>query len=85
MCASCGLIFLAMFTIGLWTLAGLVPPTAPSMDAGQVAQAGFDGFKKNQAIVIPGLKNRLTAFMTRLAPRFAVRKLVKRLQVPGQA
>lgn len=50
------------------------------MDAGVVARAGFEGLNNNDAIVIPGLKNKLGAFLTRLVPRFAVRKLVKRMQ-----
>ncbi|MFT5300126.1 MAG: short-subunit dehydrogenase [Mariniblastus sp.] len=54
--------------------------SANAMDVAAVAKAGFDGFKANKAIVIPGFKNKLTAFANRLAPRFVVRKIVKRLQ-----
>ncbi|WP_075082773.1 SDR family NAD(P)-dependent oxidoreductase [Mariniblastus fucicola] len=56
-----------------------------AMGVEAVAQAGFEGLKNNRAIVIPGLKNRFGAFMTRLVPRFVTRKLVKRLQVPNES
>jgi uncharacterized protein len=51
-----------------------------AMDARAVAQLGYRGFRRGKVIVIPGLKNKLTAFSVRLAPRILVRKLVKRLQ-----
>lgn len=51
-----------------------------AMDVAVVAKAGFDGFEANRAIVIPGFKNKLTACINRFVPRFAVRKIVKRLQ-----
>ncbi len=54
--------------------------SANTMDASQVARAGFDAFKKNKALVIPGFKNKLGAFLTRLVPRSLTRKLVKKLQ-----
>ncbi len=54
--------------------------TSNAMDVGAVAKAGFDALENNRAIVIPGFKNKFGAFMTRLVPRFLVRKLVKRLQ-----
>ena len=54
--------------------------SANAMDVTTVAQAGFDAFEGNQALVIPGFKNRVGAFMTRLVPRALTRKLVKKLQ-----
>ena len=54
--------------------------SANAMDVAVVAKAGMDGFKSGQALVIPGFRNKLTAFLNRLVPRFAVRKVVKRLQ-----
>jgi short-subunit dehydrogenase len=54
--------------------------SANAMDVTQVAQAGFDSFENNAALVIPGIKNKFGAFLTRLVPRFVTRKLVKKLQ-----
>jgi short-subunit dehydrogenase len=54
--------------------------SANAMDVAQVAQAGFDAFEDNKAIVIPGMKNKFGAFLTRLVPRFVTRKLVKKFQ-----
>jgi uncharacterized protein len=54
-----------------------------AMDAATVARAGYRGFRRGWAIVIPGLKNRLLAFSVRLGPRFFVRKLVKWLNTEG--
>lgn len=50
------------------------------MSSKQVAEAGYHGLRKNKPIVIPGLKNKFTAFSVRLAPRGVVRKLVRTLQ-----
>jgi len=52
-----------------------------TMDVQTVARAGYRGFRRGQVIVIPGLKNRFGAFSVRLAPRWLVRKIVKRLQM----
>lgn len=49
------------------------------MDAGTVALAGYRGLMRGSAIVIPGLKNKLTAWSVRWVPRFVVRRLVRRL------
>lgn len=49
------------------------------MDAKKVAEAGYTGFHRGKAIVIPGLKNKVGAFSVRFAPRWVVRKIVKRL------
>lgn len=51
-----------------------------SMDAKQVALAGYQGFRRGKIIVIPGLTNKVGAFSVRLSPRSLVRKIVKRLQ-----
>jgi short-subunit dehydrogenase len=50
------------------------------MNAKEVAQAGWTGLKNGKAIVIPGFKNRLTAFSTRLSPRSLARKIAYALQ-----
>ena len=51
-----------------------------TMGADVVARAGYRGFRRGKVIVVPGLRNKLTAFSVRLGPRSFVRKLVKRLQ-----
>jgi short-subunit dehydrogenase len=51
-----------------------------SADAHAVAQAGWTALKDNRTVVIPGIKNWLLAFSTRLAPRAALRKIARRLQ-----
>ena len=50
------------------------------MDARKVAQIGYRAFRKNKALVIPGFRNWLGAFLNRLVPRIVIRKVVKRLQ-----
>ncbi len=47
------------------------------MDAQSVARAGYRGFRRNKAIVIPGLKNKVLAFSVRLAPRAFTRRIVE--------
>jgi short-subunit dehydrogenase len=47
--------------------------------ASAVAQLGLAAFQRNQAIAIPGLKNRLLAFSTRFAPRSVTRKMAQAL------
>jgi uncharacterized protein len=49
------------------------------MDAGAVARAGHQAFRRGQALVVPGLMNKLTAFSVRLGPRSLVRKIAGRL------
>ena len=51
-----------------------------SMDAHDVALAGFKGQREGDVLVIPGLKNRLTVFSGRFMPRSVMRKMVKSLQ-----
>jgi uncharacterized protein len=48
-----------------------------AMNAKTVAQAGYRGLFRNQAIVIPGVKNKLGAVSVRFFPRFAVRRIVQ--------
>lgn len=50
------------------------------MDAASAARIGYRGFRRGQPIVISGMLNRLGAFGVRLAPRWLVRKITKRLQ-----
>ncbi|MEZ6137560.1 MAG: SDR family oxidoreductase [Pirellulaceae bacterium] len=53
-----------------------------AMSAGAVAKAGYDGYRNNEDVVIPGWKNRLMVMGVGFLPRFATRKLVGRLQKP---
>ena len=54
--------------------------TSNTMDSKSVAEAGLKAYESNRSNVIPGFKNKVGAFMTRLVPRSLVRKLVKKLQ-----
>ncbi len=45
------------------------------MDAPQVAKVGYNALKKGKVVVIPGLKNKLLAFLVRIIPRNIVRKI----------
>jgi short-subunit dehydrogenase len=49
------------------------------MTAADVARAGYEGWKHNTTIVVPGFSNQLGAFFVRVSPRSTVRKLTKRL------
>ena len=59
--------------------------SANAMDVGVVADAAIRAYESNRALVIPGLKNKIGAFMNRLAPRVVVRKMVKKLQSTGKS
>ncbi len=50
------------------------------MSAQAVAKSGYEGYRNNEDIVIPGWKNRLMVTGTSLLPRFATRKLIGKLQ-----
>lgn len=54
--------------------------SSAKMTAVDVAQAGYQGYRDNQAIVIPGWRNRLMVTGVGFLPRFATRKLVAKLQ-----
>ncbi len=49
------------------------------MDSAPAVKAGYEGFRKGQTIVIPGIKQQLVPFFNRITPRFMIRKLAKRL------
>jgi short-subunit dehydrogenase len=49
------------------------------MQALDVAEIGYRGFRRGRVIVVPGWRNWLGAFAVRLVPRFFVRKVVHRL------
>src|SRR5689334_15751160 len=46
-----------------------------AMEAPGVVKAGLDGLKKNKAVVVPGVVNKLGAFSGRLVPRAVTRKI----------
>jgi len=50
-----------------------------SMSAEAVARQGHRGFRRGRVVVINGFRNQLLAFLVRLVPRAAVRKITKRL------
>ena len=49
-------------------------------DPVDVVQAGLAGLARNRAIVIPGLRNKLTAQANRVLPRATMRRIVARLK-----
>jgi uncharacterized protein len=51
-----------------------------AMSAKDVARAGADGYVSKQAIVIPGIANRLGATAASLLPRFLSRQVAGRIQ-----
>ena len=53
-----------------------------SMSAEAVAKAGYDGYRNNADVVIPGWRNRLMVTGVGFLPRFATRKLVGKMQKP---
>jgi short-subunit dehydrogenase len=53
--------------------------TAP--DAASTARAGYDAYRKNRALFIPGLFNKLGIFAERLVPRSVPRGAVKKLNI----
>ncbi|MCF6095023.1 SDR family oxidoreductase [Microaerobacter geothermalis] len=50
------------------------------MNVQEVAQIGYQGFMQGKSIVIPGMKNRLLAFLVRFLPRKTVTQLVHQVQ-----
>jgi short-subunit dehydrogenase len=52
----------------------------PLPDSMSVARAGYEGMRRGQRVVIPGLLNRLAAQGHRLLPRRVLTLLVRRLQ-----
>ncbi|QAY77021.1 SDR family oxidoreductase [Sphingosinicella sp. BN140058] len=52
-----------------------------SLDARRVVSAGLNGLERNQAVVIPGLMNKATAYATRLLPRALLRRIVAGLKI----
>lgn len=55
----------------------------PVMDARSVARLGYRGLMRGQTIILPGLRTKLMAFSTRLAPRGLVTWIAKQLMKPA--
>ena len=51
----------------------------PGMTASDVARYGFERFRDRRVVIIPGLGNKISAFLVRFIPRSALRRLVKHL------
>lgn len=55
---------------------------AEPADALETAQAGWDGFKRRERVVVPGVMNKVFVYGTRMLPRRMVMPLVRFLQKP---
>lgn len=51
-----------------------------TMDAAGVARDGYEGMRRDKAIVITGWSNKLSAFLTRLAPKTLTAKVARAAQ-----
>jgi short-subunit dehydrogenase len=49
------------------------------MEAPEVARQGYAGFRAGKTVVVVGLANKLTAFSTRLSPRWVATRVVRSL------
>jgi hypothetical protein len=54
--------------------------SSQTMTATDVAKAGYEGYRKNEDVVIPGWRNRLMVTGIGFLPRFATRKIVGKMQ-----
>jgi short-subunit dehydrogenase len=52
------------------------------MDAESVARAGYRGLMRNKRLIVPGVRNKLLAASTRLAPRRLLPFIVLQMQKP---
>jgi uncharacterized protein len=53
-----------------------------TLNADEVAQAGYDGMMRGRSLVIPGFANRMGMESLRIAPRRLVTRVVARLHPP---
>ena len=51
------------------------------MPAAPVVAAGLDGLDRNKAVVVPGMKNKIGAQMSRFLPRSTMRNIIGRIKV----
>ena len=49
------------------------------MEIAPVVKAGYEGFRRGQTIIIPGIKQQIVPFLNRFTPRLLVRKIAKKL------
>jgi uncharacterized protein len=56
--------------------------TTTKMSAGQAARYGYGAFRNGQVVSIPGFQNRFLIFLTRILPRWAVRRAVQTYNKP---
>ncbi len=61
---------------------GHLDTRAVMMDAETVALIAVRGLEKNKAVIVPGWRNKLLAFSSRLGPRWLVRKITAALHKP---
>ena len=45
-----------------------------------VARKAYQGFKRNKAIILPGINNKFITLITRLFPRSVIRKVINKIQ-----
>ena len=55
-------------------------PVFVSADARSVCESGLRGLERNQAVIVPGLFNKVTAQSSRFLPRAVIRRVVARLK-----
>lgn len=51
-----------------------------SMNAAVAAEIGYSGMREGKSLVIPGFRNKLLAFTTRLLPRRMITSMVRKIQ-----
>jgi short-subunit dehydrogenase len=54
------------------------------MDAPRVARVGYNGMMKGEAVVIPGMRNKLITIAARLTPRAVMTKMSHRAARPSE-
>jgi len=50
-----------------------------AMPATDVARIGYDGWKRGEVLIVPGVKNQAATALVRVSPRFVVRRVLKYL------
>ncbi len=53
-------------------------PALLTLSAERVAEEGYRGLKENQRVVVPGVGNKMVAFLTRLVPRGTLLRMTDR-------
>ena len=55
------------------------------MDAAQVVQRGYEGWRAGRVVVLPGLHNQILVWGSTFLPRAVTRRVVRALQVKSGA